>query len=178
MGWKRLKETFGIEHYVQVTERGICIGSGYVHNLAVIDPKTGKIYENPTFRNFIAETYPALQAASPAELLRLIEAPDEFAATIPVFTFNGGDIIEKRCEVLGWPNVTHDGVMMYDNSYAHDKDKVVAWAKGSATHAIEQCHERIQDVEAELAKLRSRLAALEANRDKLNANYPEIKGAT
>lgn len=36
MGWKNVKERYRIDHHVQVTQRGICIGSAYIHDLIVI----------------------------------------------------------------------------------------------------------------------------------------------
>jgi len=42
MGWKNIKEHYRINHYVQVTEQGICIGSPYIHNIIVI----GRIRRN------------------------------------------------------------------------------------------------------------------------------------
>ncbi len=36
MGWKNVKDLYGIKHTVQMTEKGICIGSAYVHDLIVI----------------------------------------------------------------------------------------------------------------------------------------------
>ena len=33
MGWKLLRDAFSINHIVCVTDKGICIGSGYVLSL-------------------------------------------------------------------------------------------------------------------------------------------------
>jgi len=30
----------------------------------------------------------------------------------------------------GWPNVTHDGDLMYANTYSTDKGKVIEWCEG------------------------------------------------
>jgi hypothetical protein len=177
MGWKALKEKFGIKHSVQVTSEGVCIGSAYVHNLVTIDPRTGKVQENPTFGDFLRKSYPALLEAAPEEILALVDAPDAFTSSITVYTYEDGDIIEKRCEEPGWPNVTHDGCMMYENTYSTDKDKVVAWAKRSAAMAIKFTQEDIERREKELADCHSQLTAATANRAKLEADYPAVKQA-
>ena len=39
-----------------------------------------------------------------------------FDAFIPVFTYEGPNIINRFCEKPGWPNATHEGYMMYDNN--------------------------------------------------------------
>lgn len=172
MGWKNLKEHFKIEHIVQVTQKGICIGSGYVHDLATIDPTTGTVRENPTFRDFLREHYPALLESEPAEIARLINAPDSFSASITVYTYDGGNIIEKQCEALGWPNVTHDGEVMYENQFSADLATVVAWAKRSADLGIRYGEESVEEIKQQLADCCSRLEGERVNRAKLEAQYP------
>jgi hypothetical protein len=173
MGWKLLKESFGInKHYIQVTSEGICIGSGYVPSLVTINLTTGVLLENPTFAGFLRENYPKLLEASPDELLRLAHTPDTFASSVAVYTYENGQIIEKRCEQPGWPNTTHDGCLMYQNSFSTDKATVAAWAKRNAASAIEYARRRIAEAETELEQLRGELAGFEADQAKLEAAYP------
>lgn len=175
MGWKNLKQAFGITHNIEVTKEGICIGSGYVHNLAVVNPETGVVQENSTFGGFLREHYPALLAASPDEVLKAIQEPDEFTAHIPVFTYDGGTIIEKLCETPGWPNTTHDGHLMYENTYSVSKEQVVRWAKRNAAIAAKCTKEDIERREKELADARSRLAEYEKQCEQLESDYPSIE---
>ena len=70
--------------------------------------------------------------------------------------------------------VTHDGELMYENTFSDDKDKVVAWAKRNAACAIENMQSSVRGVEERLAKVKGWLAEYEANLAKLNADYPEI----
>jgi hypothetical protein len=172
MGWKNLKEAFNITHHVQVTEKGICIGSGYASGIVTIDSKTGELTESETFSGFLRQYYPKLREASPEELLKLIEAPDTFATAIPVFTYEGGQILEKQCETTGWPNVTHDGCMMFENMYSTDKIKVIAWAKHNAESAVSSMRDQIARIEKELAAAKSALAAYQDNRIELEKTYP------
>ena len=58
MGWKLLRDAFSINHIVCVTDKGICIGSGYVHDLATINPTTGAMVASEASPGFIARTYP------------------------------------------------------------------------------------------------------------------------
>lgn len=156
MGWKTLKQHFGIEHIVQVTEKGsICIGSGYIHNLVEIDPKTGKVHGDD---GFLRQRYPELLVTAPAEIVKLIEAQDVFGASVPVFTYRESEIIEKRCEEPGWPNVTHDGCVMYENTFSTDKAKVIQWAHRSAELRVKYTKEQISRVESDLAALQKQLA--------------------
>ena len=56
MGWKLLRDAFSINHIVCVTDKGICIGSGYVHDLATINPTTGAMVASEASPGFIART--------------------------------------------------------------------------------------------------------------------------
>jgi hypothetical protein len=177
MGWKALKDAFGIEHHIYASEDGVCIGSGYIPNIVMISRTTGELEENSAFSSFVREKYPALREASAAELLALIQAPDVFAASIPVYTYKDGEIHEEFCETPGWPNTTHAGNLMYENTYSTDKAKVVAWAKRSAMLETHYLNEDIIRREAALVEARTRLATAETYRAKLDEDYPDIKKA-
>ena len=175
MGWKNIKEHFNITgHAVCVDERGICIGSGYVSNLICIDPETGIARENSTFSGFIDKYYPAIKEAGPEKILELIKEPDTFNFSLPVFTFENGEVIEKQCEEYGWPNVTHDGCMMFDNTFTKDKEKAIKWAKSNASSHIRFFKESIQRNLEENAKIQKELDEWSDNQVKLDNDYPEI----
>ena len=177
MGWKALKEKFGIEHHVQVSNEGVCIGSGYIPTIVTINGTTGALEENTAFSSFVREKYPALLDASPEELLQLIQTPDVFSAAIPVYTYKDGEIIEELCETPGWPNVTHAGNMMFENTYSTDKATVIAWAKKSAALETRYLNDDIVRRENELAEARTQLAKAEAELARLDEDYPDIEKA-
>ncbi len=172
MGWKNVKEHYRIGHLVHITPEGLCIGSPFIHNIIVVglDGKVLKRYDeraNEDLRRYQQEF-----DADPDTLRRLIETPDTFTAGITVYTYDGGDILERECEQLGWPNVTHDGELMYDNRFSPDKATVVAWAKRSADLEIKYGEERVEEVKRRLADCCARLNTEKANRAKLEAAYP------
>ena len=177
MGWKTLKERFGIGHIVQVTSAGIVIGSGYVSDLVTINPATGKVTENSTFSGFLREHYPALLSSSADEILSAINAEDTFSTSTPVYTYTGGTIIEKLCEKPGYPNVTHDGCLMYENTYSTDKSMVVRWAKRNAEAGISLITRYIADTEKRLAEQRDELEKSENDLADLDAAFPELVAA-
>ena len=172
MGWKKLKDHFQIEHHVQIVGGQLLIGSSYVSDLATINIETGRVKKNETFSRFLEEHYPQLLDASTAEILGLIKDPDQFTASITVYTYEGSEIIEKLCEEDGWPNVTHDGCMMYDNTFSPDKDKVISWAKRNSDAAIDVISEQISDTEKKLIEKKQYLAERRAIREKLELDYP------
>ena len=169
MGWKNVKEHYKIGHYVQVTDKGICIGSPYIHDIIVIGLDGTIKKGETTTHNADLIRYQTEMLDDPEKLRQLVQSPDSFSQSIPVYTYDGGEIIEKQCETLGWPNVTHDGLMMYENTFSTDKDVVIAWAKANAESAIkwtlesiEQKKRELESREADLSKYRNDLKKLEA----------------
>lgn len=150
MGWKTLKQSFGITHNVCVTDKGVCIGSDFVHDLATINPSTGGLIENEAQRGFLARYYPALLSVTSTELLALIKAEDQFDASISVYTFSKGSLLEKQCEQTGFPNVTHDGELMYANTFSTDLNEVIAWAKRDAQLKVEFIQEHLERLKRQI----------------------------
>lgn len=175
MGWKALKEKFGIKHYVQITEAGICIGSAYVHDLVTINVNLGTIHESATFKGFIKNNYPKLLDTTSEEILSIINTPDVFESSITVYTYENGDIIEKKCEKIGWPNVTHDGYMMHENTYSTNKNKVVGWAKNNISLEVKYTQEHIGRKEKELEEFRAKLKKAKEIQAKLEEEYPLVE---
>lgn len=174
MSWKNVRDHYQVEHTVQVTDAGICIGSPYIHNIIIIglDGVVKKRYESGHTNEDLRRIQDAFDA-DPEKLKKLVLSSDTFDKTITVYTYDGGDILEKKCEELGWPNVTHDGLMMYENTFSDDKTKVIQWAKDDATRHIRDARESVVEAERRLAECRERLTQAEANRSKLETDYPE-----
>jgi hypothetical protein len=172
MGWKNLKEHYRIEHLVQVSPEGICIGSPYIHNIIVVGldgviKKRDRSSSNEDLSRYMREMDADLD-----RLRQLVQAPDKFGDSTTVFTYDGGEILEKLCETPGWPNVTHDGALMYENTYSSDKGKVVEWAKRNADGEMKFAREHVVEAELNLAKCRARLTVAESDRAKLEAAFP------
>ncbi len=177
MGWKNVKTHYRIGHVVAFYRgEGLCIGSAYVHNIMSIsaagDVSWGKL--GPSRHNDDLTRYYAEMTADKAKLLELLNTPDTFEKCVTVYTYAGATILEKQCEEPGWPNVTHDGEMMYDNSHHTDKAKVVAWAKGNTDASIAAVTERLEEQRREIADREAYLAERKSNRAKLEADYPDI----
>lgn len=173
MGWKNVKEAYRIGHFVCVTKEGICIGSGYIHNLIVIgmDGTIKKPYDKEC--NDELRRYQQEMAADQDKLRSLVKSVDVFQEGLPVYTYEGGEILLKHCEAYGWPNVTHDGMMMYENSFSKDKETVVKWAKQNADYGCQYALRRIAELEKEQVEVREVLTDYRAKLAKLEADYPE-----
>lgn len=174
MGWKTLKERFSISnHIVWADDKGVHIGSGFVSSLVLICATTGAIRQNEAFARFVEEYYPRLAAATPAERLDAIRAQDEFGELVTVFTYDNAAIIEKQCEVPNWPNVTVDGALI-DEAFSTDKLAIVLKAKRSAKFRESAIQKHLLRLEADVEKARQDLLQRRADREQLDAAYPEV----
>jgi hypothetical protein len=173
MSWKNVQDHYRIGHQVQIRDGRICIGSAYISDLIRVTFDGVVTWGNlgPS-NNAALARYHAEMTADPAKLRELIAAPDVFAASIPVYTYDGGTIIEKHCEDLGWPNCTHDGLMMYENTFSTDKAWVVARAKRNAECGIEAWRDNLAQAEKRVATCLAQLAEDEANLAKLETDFP------
>lgn len=152
MGWKLLKERYRIGHIVQIREGALCIGSPYIHDLIkIVDGKPTWGNLGPSKNDDLARYFDEM-SADINSLHRIIDEPDWFDVFTPVYTWDGGEIIEKLCEEHGWPNVTHDGQLMYENSFSTDRAKVVEWAKESARYSVEWRKERLEEALTDLVQ--------------------------
>jgi hypothetical protein len=165
MGWKNVKEAYKITHIVQVCEGMICIGSPYIHDIIKIDMKGNivKEYDRSWVQNADLMRYMKEMKEDLLKLKELIAKPDTFEKSITVYTYDGGKIIEKQCESLEWPSCTHDGLMIYENSYSTNRAEVIKWAKKSAKIGIKAWKEAIQRTLTELKDRQAYLQECENN---------------
>lgn len=157
MGWKNVKDHYRIGHIVQVTDKGICIGSSLCHDLIVIDPYRGTIIQADVARNEDLTRYLAEMRADPDKLRERLDTDDHFDISVTVYTYKGGDIIERQCEKVGWPNVTHDGQVMYDNTFSTDRNQVLQWAINEAEAGVRMGLRRIEELDRDCAKAKKLL---------------------
>jgi len=165
MGWKNVKEHYQIDHIVCVTDKGICIGSPYCHDLIVINQWQKKIMHphESLGRSEDLTRYWDEMHADLDKLWDLIEKPDMFANSITVYTYRDSEIIEKQCEEPGWPNVTHDGELMYVNTFSTDRKVTVNRAIRNSAAAANSSLEYLTQIENDLTKTRARLGKYQAD---------------
>jgi len=162
MGWNTFKKHFNIGHIVQIRERDLLIGSSYISALVSINMDTGMIQKEEHYRaSFLREYYPNIFAATQDEIKALLDAEDTFTQSIPVYTYEGLRILAKYCEEVGCPNVTHDGVLMYANTFSTNIDHVVAWAKRNRASRLDNLRDRITERSKELDELLGTLRLLD-----------------
>jgi hypothetical protein len=164
MGWKKVKEHYNIKHIVCIADKGLCIGSAYIHDLIVIrlDGTFAKKYDIKSHANDELRRYQIEMDADPEKLKGLISEADTFEKSLPVYTYDGADIIEKQCEEYEWPNVTHDGELMYDNTFFIERNAAIEKAKESAKYGIDCYSDRLESLRKDIEKA-SNLLEIESN---------------
>ena len=105
----------------------IAVGSPLCHNLISVDKKTLKIkYALDTFNEgrksikhaeleFIWDRLQEL--IDSGEIKNIIEGRDEIENPLPVFTVRDGKLVKSFTDQYGWPNITDDGYIMYENTH-------------------------------------------------------------
>jgi hypothetical protein len=162
MGWKSVRDHYRISHMIQVRDGRICIGSPYIPDLIQID-RIGRISKRADDAwNAELVRYQAEFDADPDLLARLVSEEDTFANAIPVYTWEQGEILELECEELGWPNVTHCGRIMYENTFSTDRAETIRRAIKDAEAGVKAFCERAEQLRTELAQNTTRLHASQA----------------
>ena len=145
MGWKSVRDHYNITHLVQVARYTandrkitgeIIIGSPYISRILAISLETGEVTQWDDSQNEDLMRYQKEFKADPSKLKELVLQEDTFENSIPVWTYRDAEILEKQCEKLGYPNLTHDGYLQYDNTFSAEKAIVENWAKENAKAGI------------------------------------------
>ena len=172
MGWKSFKNHFSIEHIVCRTGENFAIGSAYISRAVVVAPD-GRVLEDCGNLGSSAFTgYVAQIQADPERVRDLLAQEDTFEVSLPVYTFQGGDIVQHWCEEYGWPNVTHDGQLMYDNQFFRTREAALKKARLENKLHIQNLEEFIARREQELDNLRAELETARQARTKLKGQVP------
>lgn len=160
MGWKNVKEHYRIEHTVHLRDGNLCIGSGYLPENVVVAPD-GRLLKTSVAASATFRRYETDIDADPATFRRLLHEPDTFTGAIPVYSYVDGEIVTLACEVLGWPNVTHDGQLMYENTHFADRTACIEKAISDYSAGVSLTRRDIADAEAQLQSARNDLARYE-----------------
>ena len=150
MGWKSFKEYFNITHNVHIGKDKLNIGSPMCSDLVIIDINTGKIIKDGIISGFLQEYYPKILEVSEDKILDLINKEDSFENSLTVYTFKDDQIIEKKADKYGYPNITHDGELMYDNTFFKTYDEALNKAISEMEAGIDILTRTVEDKEKSL----------------------------
>lgn len=164
MGWKSVKEAYDIDHIVKMEDGKLQIGSGYVGDLITVHPDASVTVNSIVTGNDgeLSRIRRDLEA-DPARLQHLLNAKDRFDASLPVWTYEEGNLLELQCEEHGWPNVTHDGRLMYENTFFEKRDHAIRAAIKNGEYAVKGWTETVEYTEKELEEKRDHLERAKRN---------------
>lgn len=171
MGWKSVKEHYRIDHTVQMAGGKLCIGSSYVHNLISVTP-SGEVStelfptQNPELNRYYKEI-----TSNKEKFVELLHIVDKFDVSLPIYTYSNGQVIKKFCEEYGWPNVTHDGEMIYENTFFKKKAQAAAYGKKDEESNLRFLSEHLVKQKNDLDKLMNDIAESKLRLDKLNTMF-------
>lgn len=174
MGWKAIKTHYKIDHIVQVSPKGILIGSPYLPELLTI-AHDGTITASELLGPDALKRVYAEMLADLPKLRELLNTPDTFETSLEVYTYEDGEVLVKHCEALGWPNVTHDGLLMYENMFSTDKQVMAQTAKRNAMATVRLYRRRRARLLKDLEELNGHIDRARSNLQTLKHAYPKPK---
>jgi hypothetical protein len=160
MGWKNVRDHYGIVHIVHVSGGQIAIGSRMDPHIIEIDQE-GRVVSRRDMANDDLARYLREMDADPSKLRELVTSPDFFETVVPVYSYEHGGIVEDRCENLGFPNVTVLGALMFEGQYFPDRATALEHGRAEARRAVEFMLECIAKEEAKLSRYKVALAIRE-----------------
>lgn len=120
MGVQLIKENFSIGHIVHRIGDGIFIGSPYISQMLKFN-LSGILIEGAVRldRNEQLTGYVKAIRENAALFTELANKPDVIKHNIPVFHLAEDEmtLVKSHCEQEGWPNTTHEGVLMFENTF-------------------------------------------------------------
>lgn len=155
------------KYHIHQSRGKICIGSHMCNDLLTLDIKTNNVkYALDTFGDgrkalgnetleFIWDKFYELIGTD--ELKDIIEGCDEIEKKLPLFYYEDGAIIETHTDEYGYGNVTHDGVLIYENSHYETFEKALDEAIKSREYSCEYMEESYLRQEQELLEYKKKV---------------------
>lgn len=174
MGWKKVKEGFGINALMLMDEsERLVIQSLFGKDRIVIE--SGKVHE-ANLKEKDAELVRCLSEfeSCPNLLLTLFESEDEFVGIKKVFLFEDGKLYEEECEEVGWPNSTCSGKIMVDGNHAESKADALRLMSETMMAELIEDFEKVERAEECLLEKRLKLDESVKKIKRMRRDYPEI----
>ena len=158
MGIKAIKRLYRLDDMlVHKAPHGICFGTEMAPNVLTVS-ENGEILQSAqhSLKRYYGELEDAI-ADDPRAFEEAFQEQDEFNETFPVFTYEDGNIKEKTCEIQGWPNLTTDGELMYENTHFATQEDCIDQTAANLRAQVERGIERVRELSDALAIEEDRL---------------------
>jgi hypothetical protein len=122
------------DYAIQQDGEKICIGGAYCNDLISINTKTIEmntaVHIDGGREGFRSDELVMIwdkltELIKNGEIKGIIEGKDEIENPLTVYTVQNGELKECITDEYGWPNVTDDGFLMYENQYFRTKEAAI-----------------------------------------------------
>lgn len=147
------------------SEENICVGTSMCSRLITVNKKTLKLrYAFDTFnkgrksidsKDLLFVWDKLTELIDSGEIHDFISGYDEIEDKLPVFYIEDNKLIESYTDKYGWPNVTYDGVLMYNNTHFKDKNSALRYGIKDCAYTIKLLSEREVDLTKKLLEKRN-----------------------
>lgn len=171
-----LKKILETERTVHWSDGKVCIASSLCHDIISYNPETkvlryaldafGKGRESIRSEELELIWDKMEKVISDGTINEIINGNDEIENPIPVFEAHYGEVFEELTDKIGWPNVTHTGKIMYNNTHFATREEAVRVSIKEAECAI---NNRLEMVEEYKSKLEKALKQIDDYRKKINS---------
>jgi hypothetical protein len=163
----------------------ICVGGAYCHDVISVNKKTLEVkyildtsHEGrKAIKNkdhlFIWDTLHRLIETE--EIREIIDGKDVIENPLPVFTVNGGKLVESVTDKYGWPNTDDDGILMYNNTHFPTKKRALKYGIEELSASIEIYDRRIGEHEEEIKELRMKRNSCDLAPGALKEQWEEMR---
>lgn len=166
----------------------IGIGSAYIHDLISLNKTTLHLKyalgfpnkSNPPDDKELRGIWDKLiSLIESGEISSYITGHDEIPeeSRIKVYYEHNGEIVESYSDVLGWPNTTFDGVLMYNNTHFKTKKEALARAIKDSKYSVKTYKNSIREVKERLYGLKDKLKLHKAQLDKFSSELVDLESS-
>jgi hypothetical protein len=156
------------EYAVHFDEGKVCIGSPMCSKLITVDTKTFEIkYALDTFREgrkairskeLEAIWDKLVELIKSGEMKSIVENNDSTAGMFPVYCCEDGEVQKKFADVFGWPNSTHDGTLMYNNTFFKTEKEAIEYGINDLSIVVKMYCERVSELEMDIEHKREQIS--------------------
>ena len=179
MGWKTIKEYYNIPNMIVHKDNNyICIGTDFINDLIRIkhDGTVLTTFGYDFYHDdFLCDLYHKISNNSKEKNKELFDTTDKFEINLVVYTFDSKyEIVEKFCENYEYPNVTHDGCLMYEKLFFKKIEDCVKIMKNKLNTTQNYNVMRLKESNDDMIKFTKEIEVTHSLIQKLNAKYPNI----
>jgi len=103
------------------------------------------------------------------EIRDIIQGNDTIENPIPVFTVERGNLVEEVTDTFGYPNITHAGNMMYDNTHFKTKEEAIRYGISEETYGLKWAREKVEELDNKKLEAEARCITHEKKISELEA---------